>query len=371
MAPRLTPEEEGVIKTLSKLNYSYTAIIKYFKNQGRLVSKGTIHNVLKNKGHGREARSQGRLPSPQRRCKKVLTRTVLKKIDLLTSKDNPLPQREVSRRVKVSQASVHRAIKILGKKKRRKIRVHQLTEKHKKNRRRTCKNFYVNYLTNKKSEYLVSLDEALFSLQDTNGQRKVYYTTNDEKNSRRLAIPHAENFCKKFMVVGALSGRGTLPLIKVPQKVKVTAKYYIDFVLKPLLEIHVPKLYGKDTKKVIVHHDAASSHTARLTQDYAKDLKARLGITIIQNREIPIKSPDVSPMDFFGFGYLKRKIFLRRPRTFLGVWKVLQDEWCKVDVALVKSVYNSWNRRCRLVVREKGSHIEHVRDLHSKPFKPR
>jgi len=46
------------------------------------------------------------------------------------------------------------------------------------------------------------------------------------------------------MVVGALSGRGLLPLIKVPQKVKVTAKYFIDFVLKPLLEIHLPKLYG-------------------------------------------------------------------------------------------------------------------------------
>ncbi|OXA47882.1 hypothetical protein Fcan01_16930 [Folsomia candida] len=35
---------------------------------------------------------------------------------------------------------------------------------------------------------------------------------------------------------------------------------------------------------------------------------------------------------------------------------------------MVKSVYKGWNRRCRLVVREKGSHIEHVRDLHSKPF---
>ncbi|OXA63296.1 hypothetical protein Fcan01_00857 [Folsomia candida] len=114
----------------------------------------------------------------------------------------------------------------------------------------------------------------------TNGQRKIYYTTKEENNSRRLAIPHTEKFCNKFMVVGALSGRGLLPLIKVPKKVK-------------------------DTKKVIVHYDAASSHTALLTQDYAKDLKATLGITIIQNSEIPIKSLYVSPKNFFGFGYLK------------------------------------------------------------------
>ena len=163
----------------------------------------------------------------------------------------------------------------------------------------------MNYLTKDKSDCLVSLDEELFSLQDTNSQRKIYYITKGENNSRRLAIPHTENFCNKFMVVGALSDRGVLPLIKVPQKVKVTTKYYIDFVLKPLLEIYVSKLNGQDTIKVIVHHDAASSHTALLTQDYAKDLNTTLGITIIQNSAIPIKSLYVSPKNFFGFGYLK------------------------------------------------------------------
>ena len=115
------------------------------------------------------------------------------------------------------------------------------------------------------------------------------------------------------MVVGAISGRGVLPLIKVPQKVKINAAYYIDFFLKPLLEVHMPKLYGKDTSKVVIHHDAASSHTARLTQKYAKTLKNKLGIKIISNSEIPVKSPDASPMDFFGFGYLKRKCCGRRP----------------------------------------------------------
>lgn len=99
-----------------------------------------------------------------------------------------------------------------------------------------------------------------------------------------------------------MCGRGILPLIKVPQKVKISAQYYIDCVLKPLLEDHDPKLYGKDIQNVVVHHDAASSHTAKLTQKYAKDKYKRLGIKIIQNSEIPIKSPDASPMDFFGFG---------------------------------------------------------------------
>jgi len=157
-----------------------------------------------------------------------------------------------------------------------------------------------------------------------------------------------------------------LPLIKVPPKVKINARYYIDFVLKPILEIHVPRLYKKDTSKVIVHHDAASSHTARITQEYAKDLHQRLGIKIISNSEIPVKSPDASPMDFFGFGYLKQKCFARRPCTMDGVWKVLKDEWAKVNITTVRKVFESWNQRCRMIVQEKGSHIKNIRNLHSK-----
>lgn len=52
--------------------------------------------------------------------------------------------------------------------------MHQLTEKHKKNRPRNCKNI-ANYLTEDKKEFVVTLDEALFSLQDPHGQRRIYY----------------------------------------------------------------------------------------------------------------------------------------------------------------------------------------------------
>jgi len=146
------------------------------------VSKCLISKVLNSKGIKREAVAAGHIPPPRRSSRKVLTKTVLRKIDLLTSKENPPSQKQISHKVKVSRSSVGKALTILKKKLRRKIKVHQLTENHKKNRRRTCKNFYSNYLTEDKSEFVVSLDEALFSLQDTNGCRKVYYETIGEKN---------------------------------------------------------------------------------------------------------------------------------------------------------------------------------------------
>jgi len=33
--------------------------------------------------------------------------------------------------------------------------------------------------------------------------------------------------------------------------------------------------------------------------------EATLGIKVIKYSDIPVKSPDVSPLDFFGLGYVK------------------------------------------------------------------
>ena len=178
-----------------------------------------------------------------------------------------------------------------------------------------------------------------------------------------------EKFCEKFMVVGALTGPGVLPLIRFPQKVKINSQYYIDDVLKPLLEVHLPKLYPGELNKVFVHHDAASSHTSRKTAQYAQDLKARLGITIIPNSEIPVKSPDTSPMDFYAFGMLKQKLHLRRASTIEGVWKLLKEEWNKITLENIEKVYNSWKWRLRLVDQKGGEHIEQTKKIHQRKLK--
>ena len=92
-----------------------------------------------------------------------------------------------------------------------------------------------------------------------------------------------------------MTGRGVVPLIRVPPKVKINSEFYIEKVLRPLLEDSVAKLYPGETHKIFIHHDQASSHTSKKTANYAEDLKARLGMTLIPNSQIPVKSPDTSP----------------------------------------------------------------------------
>lgn len=168
-----------------------------------------------------------------------------------------------------------------------------------------------------------------------------------------------------IMVVGGLTGRGSLPLIRIPPKVKINAEKYINCVLKPYCEKFIPLLYGNETSRVFLHHDAASAHTARLTQEYAQDLKSRLGITIITNTMIPIKGPDVSPMDFFAFGFLKRRVALHDVATQKGFWKFCLQEWSRISPPMIVRVFQHWKRRLRKCHKMHGEHIENCRDIHS------
>ena len=83
------------------------------------------------------------------------------------------------------------------------------------------------------------------------------------------------------MVVGIITGRDTVPLFRVPSSVKINAQYYVDYVLKLLFTVHLPRLYPNEMDKVYFHHYKASSHTANLTTEYLVKMKAEL---VIGNR---------------------------------------------------------------------------------------
>ncbi|UYV80517.1 SLC7A6 [Cordylochernes scorpioides] len=171
-----------------------------------------------------------------------------------------------------------------------------------------------------------------------------------------------------FMVVGVMTGRGVLPLIKVPSKVKVNSEFYIECVLKPVIE-QLKDLYPGEMDKVFLHHDKASSHTSNKTQQFLQEMKDTLGLNFIRNSDIPVKSPDASPLDFYGFGMLKQRLFNRRPKTEAGLWKAAQEEWSNVSLSKVKEVFAAWKVRCREIAKKKGKHIEHMKKIHVRKIK--
>ena len=173
-----------------------------------------------------------------------------------------------------------------------------------------------------------------------------------------------ENFPKRFMIVGAMCARGTFPLIKVDPKAKINSDYYCSHVLTPLVEEYIPRLYAGEVDRVTVHHDKASSHTSRKTTAFMQMLTQKHGIRFLDKDIIPVKGADISPMDFFGFGYIKQKLKGCRATTVQGVWNAWARIWSAVSPEITRKVIESWKQSLRAVARVHGEHIEQTKQIH-------
>lgn len=355
---------EVLIKHFSGGGLSYSRITDKLKESGFRVSKATIGNVLNGVGARRKAKAQGLLSPKKKQPRSKVTSNTVWKINKWTRQENPPSQRVMANKLGLCRRTVQNVIsKNLKRIIKKKTKVHTLTPKHKQNRKTNCRKLYEERLAGCRSEFMVTLDEAWFYVNDCHGVRKLCYRGINEPPPN-FVYQNPEKFSERFMVVGALSGRGVLPLIRVPAKVKINSKYYIEHVLQPLIEVYLPRLYPREMDKVFIHHDAAPSHTSQETARFTTEMLSKWGITVINKNEIPVKSPDTSPMDFYGFGVLKQRLHLRRATTQEGLWKVLNDEWNSISPTELQDVFEAWKRRLRMVAVGSGEHIEQTKQIH-------
>lgn len=345
-------------------------IREQLKSDGFLRSRQTIYNIINGNGKKRESKLNGSEWKYQRE-RKVLTPEVLNTIKRKFDSKNPPTFRGLSNRLKIPKSTISDGvIKCLNKKKRMKTKVHILTPKDIKNRKTNARKLYENFLSGKKSRFVVTLDEAYIHVRQDGKETRHYYVDNDMILNENVPIPVNENFPEQFMIVGAMTEERTFPLIRVPSKTKCNAHYYVDFVLRPLIEKHLKPYFGDDLNQVTIHHDKATSHTAKYTTDFLMEMKERYGISFITKKDIPVKGCDISPMDFFGFAYLKQAIGKSRAKTSEGIWKKCKSVWNNVPTDYCKNTFKAWKRRCLKVKDKKGGHIEHSKNIHSLKIKP-
>jgi hypothetical protein len=370
MPKKFSSEVEVRVKQLSELKYSSREIVKILKKDNININCSTIWRITNSVGKKRQNALNNENVELYKRHRTVRTPSMIKKVKELIDKSSPPSTRSLKRTLNISRATIHNIIhKDLQMKLRKKRAVHKLNERQMKIRATKARKLYEEQMAGLKYKNIVSLDESYVDLDYCNGIRRVCWIKMGEEVPNDWTYERRESFAKGFMIVGIITGRGQLPLIKVPAKVKVNSSWYITYVLQPLFDKYLPELYGKDLKNVFFHHDAASSHTSLETKRYLESVKAKHGINFISNCDIPIKGPDIAILDFFGFSYLKNQLFHRRPRTIEGFWKVCQQEWNNIDISIIEKAFCSWKRRLRMVSRVHGAHIENIKTIHCKVFK--
>ena len=307
-------------------------------------------------------------PGPSRR-RHAPSRTpeVVTKVRRAVTCENPMTQRAIAKRTGVSQSTVYNIIhKNLRLQRRHKGRVHKLLGRHVQERKTNCRKLYEKYLAGEKWKFVVTLDEAWVYLDNCNKPRAIYYRPIDKQPYQKWAKECRESFSKGFMVIAGYSYKGKLRIRRVGKNVKMNSVYYQTNVLTPLYRTEIPALYGPETGMAWIHQDKASSHTSKTTRSFMNRMQNETGINAIPFEDIPVKSPDASPMDFCAFGLLKRALGKRRPRTLDGLWKACKEEWEQMDMSSLQRSLLQWKLRCRAIVKQAGYQIEHDRSWRHK-----
>ncbi|GFV43715.1 transposable element Tc3 transposase [Trichonephila clavipes] len=77
----------------------------------------------------------------------------------------------------------------------------------------------------------------------------------------------------------------------------------------------IPELNNHDVQELWFHQDAATCHTARATIDLLKDTFGDRLISRFGPVNWPPRSCDLTPLDYFLWGYVKSLVYAGKPQT--------------------------------------------------------
>ena len=126
----LTDEHVGLVRGFLAQNLSLVAIMRRLRQDYDIHVSPTTLSRIKN---GRYADEKKEKPEKRGRKRKLDSRQ-LRSLDAMLARENPPTQRELATRFHVSQSTLHSYIKVLGRAKYKKRRVHALSPQNIANR---------------------------------------------------------------------------------------------------------------------------------------------------------------------------------------------------------------------------------------------
>ncbi|KAF2888120.1 hypothetical protein ILUMI_18053 [Ignelater luminosus] len=201
---------------------------------------------------------------------------------------------------------------------RKKLQVHRLTKVKIEKRKKRSWGLY-RALNNGKWKKYITTDEAWFYINNVNGARRI-------------------------QIYGVGWGKTKLHLIDPGAKVNST--YYINNVLKPFLTKDALRLYPDGD--FVFHHDSAPSHVSKVTTEFMKD-KLKFNS---QEKWMP-KSPDVVPMDYFVWGYMKQQLWRTKAKDVAALKRAVKRVCKDMPQELVYKALASWPKRCLKIHKNK------------------
>ena len=117
----------------------------------------------------------------------------------------------------------------------------------------------------------------------------------------------------------------------------------------------------------IFMQDGASPHTANKVLDYLNLTFPDKLISLKTEKIWPPHSPDLNPLDYYLWGYLKSVVYKNEPRTTEELKRYITREIRRITPDVLMAVIENFLCRLQYVKGKRGGWIEHIMHYTSAP----
>ena len=118
-------------------------------------------------------------------------------------------------------------------------------------------------------------------------------------------------------------------------------------------------LRGVDLSQIWFQQDGATCHTAGATLRWLQSVFNDRLISKKCDVEWGPRSPDMNPLDFFLWGFLKDRVYEGNPETLDQLKRNITREVRAISPAIRERVTNNFKKRLDACLKAKGRHMEH------------
>lgn len=202
-------------------------------------------------------------------------------------------------------------------------------------------------------------DEASFSM---NGKVSTHTVRQYAPKGQQPSFNYDVNLSReKLNVWAGLCGNGAILGPFFFQR-NITGRTYLDMINQDIIPALLP-VYGLINENQIANiwwaQDGAPAHRKREVIQRLDALFQNNLIALGHQIEWPPRSPDLTPMDFFVWGYVKNKVYVTPPRNLQDLRQRISDEFVLMrQQGFVANAFRGMERRATLCVQKNGRHVE-------------
>ncbi|GFY21680.1 uncharacterized protein TNCV_1168241 [Trichonephila clavipes] len=122
----------------------------------------------------------------------------------------------------------------------------------------------------------------------------------------------------------------------------------------------IPELNNHDVKELWFQQDGATCHTARATIDLLKDTFGDRLISRFGPVNWPPRSCDLTPLDYFLWGYVKSLVYADKPQTLDHLQDSIRRVIADIRPQMLEKVIENWTSRLDYIRASRGSPMPEI-----------